>query len=475
MDKFINILCIYMFFEKMKKLYKFIAVVLLVNVLFFKTYTSTSANSPKDIQNHKYMESIQYLYDHWVVQWYPDGNFRPNREINRWEIMKIILESSIWPDLWELNNCFEDVKDERFAKYVCYAKSQNMVKWYDDWKFRPYQYVSFAEALKMWIEWFSKKTESVSNWEPWYQGYLNFVHNNNIFSKYEIFPYKNMTRWEMAYFIHQFMLEKGWKVSFGNQRKSWSSWCGKEPPATPIKSSVVNWVVRNYITVIWNRYDKNKPTKLILAFHGRTNSNEMVRSYYWIEKATNWNAIIIYPSGLPENSSPRNRSNPGDKKSNLRDFALFDQILKDFEENYCIDKDQIFVVWHSLWAWFTNSLSCARGDKIRAIWSVWWWTTINECSGPVAWIIMQHPDDNLSPYREWVVARDQMLKQNFCWPETVPFWPAPLNCVKYTNCLSDAPVVWCPHSDSTDNRWKYYPHTWPDNAWSEIIKFFESL
>jgi len=133
MDKFINILCIYMFFEKMKKLYKFIAVVLLVNVLFFKTYTSTSANSPKDIQNHKYMESIQYLYDHWVVQWYPDGNFRPDREINRWEIMKIILESSIWPDLWELNNCFEDVKDERFAKYVCYAKSQNMVKWYDDW------------------------------------------------------------------------------------------------------------------------------------------------------------------------------------------------------------------------------------------------------------------------------------------------------------------------------------------------------
>ena|GEM_PF-1829378 len=64
MDKFINILYIYMFFEKMKKLYKFIAVVLLVNVLFFKTYISTSANSPKDIQNHEYMESIQYLYDH---------------------------------------------------------------------------------------------------------------------------------------------------------------------------------------------------------------------------------------------------------------------------------------------------------------------------------------------------------------------------------------------------------------------------
>jgi len=49
---------------------------------------------------------------------------------------------------------------------------------------------------------------------------------------------------------------------------------------------------------------------------------------------------------------------------------LFDQLLKEFEDKYCIDKDQVFVVGHSLGAWFTNTLSCARGNVIRAIGSV---------------------------------------------------------------------------------------------------------
>lgn len=77
---------------------------------------------------------------------------------------------------------------------------------------------------------------------------------------------------------------------------------------------------------------------------------------------------------------------------------MFDQLLEEFENNYCIDKDQVFVAGHSLGAWFTNSLSCARGDVIRAIGSVGGGTTINDCNGPVAAMIMQNPDDNLSSY-----------------------------------------------------------------------------
>jgi len=447
----------------------------MVFVLFLFFWNNVSANTPKDIQNHKYKESIQYLYDHNVVKWYDDGTFGPDREINRAEIMKIILESSVDIDLGELKNCFPDIEEEWYAKYVCYAKSKNMIKWYDDGTFKPWQTVIFAEALKMWIEWFSKNVQTVWSNDKRFQWYINFVHDNNIFSKYAILPYKNMTRGEMAYLVHQLMLDKKWIIKLENQRQAWSDGCGKEPPSKAPTSSIVNWITRNYITVVWNKYNKNTPIKLIFAFHGRTNSNTMVRSYYKIEKETNGNAIIIYPSWLPENSSPRNWSNPGDKSDNLRDFALFDQILEEFEDKYCIDKDQIFVVWHSLGAWFTNSLGCARGDVIRWIWSVWWWTTINNCNGPVAAITMQHPKDNLSPYSSAVVARDQMLRQNSCGPETVAVWPEPLNCVKYTNCLSDAPVIWCPHGDSTDYKWNYYPHTWPDNAWKEIIKFFESL
>jgi polyhydroxybutyrate depolymerase len=174
----------------------------------------------------------------------------------------------------------------------------------------------------------------------------------------------------MAFLIHQLMLNKAGQLAFNGIRDLRSPGCGKTVPSTPITSSYVNGVTRNYITEIGNKYTKDTPIKLILAFHGRTNSNEQVRSYYDINDEANGNAIIIYPSGLPEATSPRNRSDGGDISSQLRDFALFDQIVKDFTENYCIDMDQIYVVGHSLGAWFTNSLSCARGNVIRAIGSV---------------------------------------------------------------------------------------------------------
>jgi polyhydroxybutyrate depolymerase len=109
-----------------------------------------------------------------------------------------------------------------------------------------------------------------------------------------------MTRGAMSYLVHQLMLEKNGSRQFSNQRDVASIGCGKEPPSiTPI-SSIINGQTRNYITVIGNKYDKNIPMKIIFAFHGRTNPNTMVRTYYDIEKESQGNAIIIYPSGLPE-------------------------------------------------------------------------------------------------------------------------------------------------------------------------------
>ena len=211
--------------------------------------------------------------------------------------------------------------------------------------------------------------------------------------------------------------------------------------------------------------------KLIFAFHGRTNPNTMVRSYYKVEQASKGDAIIVYPSGLPEEGPSRNWSNPGDSKSKLRDFALFDQLLQEFSNNYCVNKDEVFVVGHSLGAWFTNSLSCARGNVIRAIGSVAGGTTINDCSGPTAAIIMHNPEDNLTPFREGETARDQLLKQNACGPETIPLNIADGNCVAYTQCQKDAPVIRCPYSDSYEHS-TYYPHTWPNFAGQAIRDFF---
>jgi len=445
----------------------------LLLLLILTSTLAISFASFSDTISHKYSESINYLQSAWVVKWYPDGTFGPDREINRAEIMKIILESSLDESIPLAVNCFPDVNVERFAPYICYAKTHNIVKWYTDGSFQPGKSVSNAEWLKMALESFGFNLEATSN-QRRYEWYLNFVHDNNIFSKYAIRPDKSMTRGEMAYLTHKLMLEKNWDVDFDWIPDSKSKGCGLTPPSFAPTSLRVNGLQRNFISVIGNKYNQNTPTKLILAFHGRTNSNAELSNYIKLERAANGNAIIVYPSWLPENSSPRNRKNWWDPSDHLRDFALFDAIVEEFSNKYCIDKDQIYVVWHSLWARFANSLSCARGDVIRAVWSVGGSTTINKCSGPVAAMIMHNPDDNLASFAGGITARNQMLWQNGCGPETEPFtWPEKSNCVKYTNCQTDAPVVRCPHSED-DTRGYYYPHTRPSFAWQMMWDFFES-
>ncbi len=444
---------------------------LFISIIFFHPKTSGATMTFSDVDWYTYRESIQYLYDHGVVEWYPNGTFGPHLAINRAEIMKIILVSSLGSAIGSGSNCFPDVGNDWFAKYICYAQSHGMIKWYTDGTFKPMQEVIVAEALKMWLEGFSIVSHEIGQ-GPWYQPYIDFVHDNTIFSKYSLLPNKNMTRGEMAYLVHQLMLEKEGNRTFTNQRIVASSGCGKQAPSFAPTSSVVNGQTRNYITVIGNTYNENVPMKIIFAFHGRTNPNTMVRGYYDIEEASKGDAIIVYPSGLPEEGPSRNRSNPWDIASQLRDFALFDQLVKEFEDNYCINKDQIFVVGHSLGAWFTNSLSCARGDIIRAIGSVGGGTTIGACNGPVAAMIMQNPDDNLSSYAAWLTARDQLLRQNSCWDEIQSVGPEWWNCVEYIDCQKDAPVIWCPHSDSLNEQGNYYPHTWPDFAGEMIWDFF---
>jgi polyhydroxybutyrate depolymerase len=284
-----------------------------------------------------------------------------------------------------------------------------------------------------------------------------------------------MTRGQMAFLIHQLMLNDEGAKKFTGVRKNWSAGCGKTPPSTPPSSSFVDQRTREYITVIPKDYDKDEPKKLIFAFHGRTNPNTMVRTYYKVEQAAGNAAIMIYPAGLPTGTSSRGWSDGGDSADNLRDFYLFDQLLYEFGNKYCIDLDEVYVVGHSLGAWFTNSLACARGNVIRGIGSLGGGITAGNCTGPVASMVWHNPKDNLAPYSSGIAARDTLLRVNQCSSKTVPVSPSEGNCVEYQDCLDGAPVVWCPHNVNTDHRGVYYPHVWPKFTGSAIWSFFKGL
>ncbi len=442
---------------------------ILILVLLFWSYGYANF---EDTRSHEYGDAIEQLADMNIVQWYPGNVFRPDQGITRAEMLKILMIGADIALQTGSTTCFPDIKStDRYRDYVCTAKSRGIIAWYDDGTFQPNKVVSNVEGMKIALKSFDIEPRLEWRQKNWYDMYMNFVHDNSIFSKYSIYPNSVMTRAMMAHLTTSIINQ--WTQSRSYTRQNNSLWCKAPQPNSAPTSVAVNGVQRSIITDIGKNYNQNEPTKLIIAFHGRTNPNTLVRTYYKVDRASDGNIIMVYPSWLPEEWPTRSRQNPGDKPNSLRDYALFDKIVQEFSEEYCINKDEIYVVWHSLGGWFTNTLWCARWNIIRGIGSVGWSiTSRTTCTWPTSAIIMHHPEDNLASFAGWEAARNALLTQNQCdINQTEPTWPEWGNCVTYTSCIAGSSVVRCPHSDSTENG-RYYPHTRPDFAGKAIRDFF---
>ncbi len=101
---------------------------------------------------HKNSTAIQHLKANKIIDGYPDGTFKPNGEINRAELIKMVVEMMIGDPTAQgqsYQNCFPDVTTEWFAPHVCYAKQMGWVKGYEDGNFKPANNTNRAEAMKI--------------------------------------------------------------------------------------------------------------------------------------------------------------------------------------------------------------------------------------------------------------------------------------------------------------------------------------
>ena len=426
-------------------------------LVFGLTFSFTFAQF-SDSEQSPYASAITQLANRNIVKGYPDGTFKPQQAITRAELLKIILLAANVELSAGQESCFSDVpKEERYVDIVCSAKAMGIVKWYDDWTFKPNQTVTFVEGLKMAIEGFKVQTRDVKS-DFWYARYLDFVHQNWIFSQYAYYPEQKLTREMMAHLAIKLL--EGLSGSWNYTRNVESLGCGKSQPSTPPSAVMVNGVERHFITSVGRNYSSSKPAKLVFAFHGRTSDNASL-GYYGIEGASDGNVITVYPAGLPEEGPQRNRRDPWDKVSNLRDYQLFDEIKKLISEQYCIDPGEVYVVGHSLGGWFTSMLGCARAEAVR-------WVGIvagspmrfPTCLAPTPAIIFHNPSDNLASFAWGEQIRNQYLKQNQCWADTIVYENSyGMECVKYTSCLPTSPVVFCKYSEGN--------HMWP--SWAEQL------
>lgn len=126
--------------------------------------TAVAAGPFSDIAvSHTYFDAINYVKTQGIVSGYPDGSYDSKKTINRAEFTKNVIEAA-YAGQASGSECFPDVHDEWFAKYVCFAQSKGIIAGYPDGTFGPTKQLSFSEAAKIIVNAFGYESGSDAIW-----------------------------------------------------------------------------------------------------------------------------------------------------------------------------------------------------------------------------------------------------------------------------------------------------------------------
>lgn len=409
-----------------------------------------------------YREAVTVLKDRGIIGGYPDGTFRPRQTINRAEFLKLVFGAKEADEMVHPTSpCFSDVPvDAWFAPYVCAAQRRGIAKGYPDGTFKPEQEVNWAEAVALISRAYGWDVEERSG-ERWYQPFVETLDRRDVLPEFSYVPWYSLSRERAADLVYR-MLQFEQSRTFER-----SPGCTGNDTRVPT-TVAVNGVQRTFIITAPQSSKRDEPTPLLVAFHGRTNSNARVQSYMRFEREAT-DMIVVYPAG--------NRSGGGYTWAGPAgaDVAFFDAMVEEIGAHLCVDMNRIYVTGHSLGAWMANSIACLRGGVVRASGTVGGDGISTNCTGPTAGLISHNPDDESAPFSATERVRTNRVETNACSWDTDDVPPRSLLCVAHAGCPGGNELLWCPHEVDIDERGTYYPHTWPRGTGKAIVEFFRTL
>ena len=168
-----------------------------------------------------YFTALTYLKDNGIVSGYPDGTFKPDNEVNRAELAKIIVGAFFTSD--DITNCmahyasqsattvdlFTDVSvnflsaygpPAWYLDYVCIGKLHGFIAGYPDGSFKPAQDINFVEAAKIIVGGIGAEIHAS---DPWYKTYVDELAANGAIPKTITTFDQKITRGEMAEIIYR--------------------------------------------------------------------------------------------------------------------------------------------------------------------------------------------------------------------------------------------------------------------------------
>lgn len=162
-------------------------------------------------------DAITYLKAKGIINGYDDGTFKPDQEVNRAEILKIILGGSNIDATTDLTSFpFPDVSsDQWFAGWVAAAKERGIVSGNPDGTFVPDETVTKAAAMKILLLTnqvdlsnfvLTEKPYEDVEMSDWFALYFEYAKEKNLIegdSNGNIIPAAGMTRGEVAEMMYR--------------------------------------------------------------------------------------------------------------------------------------------------------------------------------------------------------------------------------------------------------------------------------
>lgn len=228
-----------------------------------------------------------------------------------------------------------------------------------------------------------------------------------------------------------------------------STGCGRTPTLTSGKRSIMSGgQSRSFIIRIPDSYDNKLPHRLIFAYHWVGGTEEDVDgggssgftwSYYGMREQAGNSTIFVAPQGVGNGWGNGNNS----------DVVFTDDMIKQVEDDLCVDTARLFAMGFSYGGGMTKALGCQRPKVFRAI-AVYSGADFlsGGCDGsttsPIAYIGLHSINDGTNPYSSGEAIRDRFVKNDGCTAQT-PAKPQGLThvCTNYQGCKPGYPVEWC--------------------------------
>lgn len=175
----------------MKILKKSVALIIIFTVVFTQSIFGEEANTASQFsdlnESHWAYEGIEKLVDAGIIAGYPDGTFKPEGNITRAELIKIVNLIYSYADKQETANLYDIRPEDWFYDHVLIAQKAGYIIGFEDGTFRPADDITREQLCKiidtvnglMELPFDETPTDEVSAWAV---EYVERVLSNRIMS-----------------------------------------------------------------------------------------------------------------------------------------------------------------------------------------------------------------------------------------------------------------------------------------------------